>query len=307
MSFDLTALRAAVARHGRVARVVVAQVDGSAPREVGAAMLVWAGGQSGTIGGGALEYQAAQSALHHQGLTRYPLGPALGQCCGGAVTLLCEHYNAARLADMDITGDVVARGPGAMPPAISRALALAAQGVRPAPRLQSGWMIEPLSHPARALWIWGAGHIGRALVHTLHPLPDLDIVWVDFDAARFPDDIPPDVNALVAANPADAVRHAPDHGEHVIVTHSHQLDLDLCHRILSRRFGTLGLIGSDTKNIRFRRRLAALGHNPAQIARLECPIGDKGLGKHPQAIAIGVAAALLSRHMRDLSARGLAS
>ncbi|MFA5580377.1 MAG: xanthine dehydrogenase accessory protein XdhC [Paracoccaceae bacterium] len=305
MSFDLAALRAAVARHGRVARVVVAQVAGSTPRDVGAAMLVWAGGQSGTIGGGALEYQAAQNALQAEGLTRYPLGPALGQCCGGAVTLLCEHYDAARLAGL--TGDVIARGPGAMPPPVRRMLALAAQGVRPAPRLHSGWMVEPVSQPTRAVWIWGAGHVGRALVHTLGPLPDIDITWVDFDAARFAPDIPADVDALVAANPADAVRHAPDHGEHVIVTHSHQLDLDLCHRILGRRFGALGLIGSDTKRARFRSRLAALGHSPARIARLECPIGDKALGKHPQAIAIGVAAALLSRHMGELSARGLAS
>src|SRR3989338_6675747 len=47
--FDLVELRAAVTAHTRVARIVIAGFDGSSPREVGAAMLVWQGGQSGTI------------------------------------------------------------------------------------------------------------------------------------------------------------------------------------------------------------------------------------------------------------------
>ena len=100
MSFDLQALRDAVTEHGRVIRVVIAEVAGSVPREPGAAMLVWSGGQSGTIGGGALEFEAAERA---RGLTadrvdRVPLGPGLGQCCGGAVVLVSEIYDSARVA-----------------------------------------------------------------------------------------------------------------------------------------------------------------------------------------------------------------
>ena len=98
--FDLGALQAAVAAEGRVARVVIAAHDGSSPREVGAAMLVWRGGQSGTIGGGALEWEAAQrarAALDGQDrLDKVPLGPALGQCCGGAVLLLTEVWDSER-------------------------------------------------------------------------------------------------------------------------------------------------------------------------------------------------------------------
>ena len=110
MAFDLNALRAAVAAHGRVSRVVITDVQGSSPREVGAAMLVWDGGQSGTIGGGALEYQAAQQAFTREGFSRHPLGPELGQCCGGAVTLLTEVFDAARIAPLN--GETVAtRGP----------------------------------------------------------------------------------------------------------------------------------------------------------------------------------------------------
>ena len=131
MAFELGALRAAVAAHGRVARVVVAGVAGSAPREVGAAMLVWEGGQSGTIGGGALELMAAEAALTHEGLSRHPLGPSLGQCCGGAVTLLTEIYDAEAMAALE-GREVIARGPGEAPLAVTRLLDRArARGERP--------------------------------------------------------------------------------------------------------------------------------------------------------------------------------
>ncbi|MFN4098586.1 MAG: XdhC family protein, partial [Pararhodobacter sp.] len=83
--------------------------------------------------------------------------------------------------------------------------------------------------------------------------------------------------------------------EHLILTFSHALDLDLCHRLLTHGFSACGLIGSASKAARFRSRLSALGHDPATIARIRCPIGDPAFGKHPQAIAISVAADLLAR------------
>ncbi|MBD3677389.1 MAG: XdhC family protein, partial [Rhodobacteraceae bacterium] len=133
-----------------------------------------------------------------------------------------------------------------------------------------------------------------ALVSVFASLPEFEITWVDTGTDRFPEDIPAGVTRLVAANPAEAVRHAPIHAEHLVLTYSHALDLEICHRLLGHGFARAGLIGSATKWARFRTRLAALGHGPAQIAQIDCPIGDPSLGKHPQAIAVGVAARLLS-------------
>ncbi len=345
--FDLGTLQAAVSAHQRVVRVVIAAHQGSSPREVGAAMLVWVAGQSGTIGGGALEYEAVARAREWlaarppspQGgeeavtpiradhienlvsssprvgggggggairLDRVPLGPALGQCCGGAVTLLSEGYDAAAVATL--AGDVVARSVDgrAMPLAVKRLLAQArGTGVAPAPVLLQGWFIEPVTQVQRAVWVWGAGHVGRALVAVLAPLPGVAVTWVDIDASRFPDAVPDGVRTIAVADPADAVAGAPQHAEHLIVTFSHALDLELCHRLLHHGFGTAGVIGSATKWARFRARLAALGHGPGAMTRIDCPIGDPALGKHPHAIAIGVAARFLAQKAALLRERML--
>ena len=297
--FDLAGLHAAVAAHGRVARVVIACIEGSSPREVGASMLVWDGGQSGTVGGGALEFQAAARAREMLAaggnrFDRVALGPGLGQCCGGAVGLLTEVFSAADLATLQ--GPVIARAVagGEMPLAVNRLLAAArGQGVLPTPGLVQGFMLEPVLVPQRHLWIWGAGHVGRALIVVLAPLPGLSITWVDVAAERFPEATPAGLRILPVPDPGLAVTLAPKNAEHLILTFSHALDLDLCHRLLNHGFENLGLIGSATKWARFRARLAALGHAPENIARINCPIGDPTLGKHPQAIAIGVAATLL--------------
>jgi xanthine dehydrogenase accessory factor len=296
--FDLEALRAAVAAQGRVARIVVAAVEGSSPREVGAAMLVWEAGEAGTIGGGALEWEAVRRARAMLGtlgarVERLVLGPALGQCCGGAVTLVVTVYDAEAVAALEGQA-VIASGPGEMPLAVRRVLAEArARGVVPEPGLVQGWMVEPVARPEREVWIWGAGHVGRALVSVLAPLPGLRLTWVDIAPERFPAAVPDGVQVVPAAAPEALAAHAPTMAEHLVVTFSHALDLELCHRLLARGFRSLGLIGSATKAARFRSRLRALGHADARIARIRCPIGDPGLGKHPQAIAIGVAAAMI--------------
>ena len=358
--FDVESLRKTIAKHGPVARVVIASVEGSSPRETGASMLVWATGQSGTIGGGALEWQAtalARETLVMGGprVDRIPLGPALGQCCGGAVTLLTEVFGppepsqpptpiptpqgggevpddggqpaatgrkAGETPTQAVPLPLVGRGWGwgvpqagrldgfahpphnliarsidgrPMPLSVKRLLDRArAQGQVPAPTLLQGWFIEPVARPQRHLWIWGAGHVGRALVQVMAPLPDLAITWIDVAADRFPETIPAGVTMLPAADPAALVPHAPHHADHLILTYSHALDLDLCHRLLTHGFASAGLIGSATKWARFRSRLAVLGHPPQTIARLRCPIGDPGLGKHPHAIAIGVATSFLA-------------
>lgn len=297
MSFPLDEMRAL---GGRMARVVVASTQGSVPREVGASMLVTESYVHGTIGGGALEFEAirrARAVLEDGGerLDRLPLGPALGQCCGGAVTLLTEIWDDTRLAAIDA---VVARPvPGRssqMPLAVKRKLSAARNsGHLPRPGLVENWLIEPVSRPDREIWVWGAGHVGRALVGVLAPVPNLRLFWADTDRTRFPHSISPGIEMLISANPADLVTLSGPRAEHFVLTYSHALDLEICHRVLGGSFRFLGLIGSASKRTRFRTRLAALGHPTAGIDRIECPIGDPALGKHPQAIALGVATALL--------------
>lgn len=293
--FDLSALAAAIAAHGRVARVVIAGVEGSSPREVGASMLVWDQGQSGTIGGGALEFEAAAKARAMlvgggRAVERVALGPSLGQCCGGAVVLWTEVFEAAP----EVVAGVVVRGAGEIPLAVKRVLAAArGQGVRPATALVAGWLVEPVAEVERQVWVWGAGHVGRALVSVLAPLPGIAVTWVDVGVERFPEAVPEGVTVVPASDPALVADHAPLGAEHLVLTYSHALDLELCHRLLNRGFMGLGLIGSATKWGRFRSRLKALGHSGEAVARIRCPIGDPGLGKHPQAIAVGVVAELL--------------
>ncbi|HAV07919.1 MAG TPA: xanthine dehydrogenase accessory protein XdhC [Rhodobacteraceae bacterium] len=313
MTLHRAALAAAIATHGRVIRIALAEVHGSAPREVGASMLVWSDGQSGTIGGGALEHEAIAAArrITAPTLINRALGPDLGQCCGGRVTLVLEPFTASSLAAIPETGSftrpIAPAGPIALaPPDHPHALAQAratrrAQAMRGGTALKDGWFTEPLFHPKHSLWIWGAGHVGRALVTTLTPLPDLAITWIDTDATRFPDTPPPEVSRLWASDPARLATHAPTDAHHLILTYSHAIDLALCDALLRRGAASIGLIGSATKWARFRTRLSAMGHSPATLSRITCPIGDPGLGKHPQAIALGVGHRLLTQLARPFA------
>lgn len=297
--FDHGTLGDLVHDHGKVARIVIAVHAGSAPREAGTAMYVWSDGQMGTIGGGALELQATKAArsLIAEGRTaqvlKLPLGPALGQCCGGSVTLVIEPFEAATLPEPN---GFYARpvAPNTDQTMAVRRLIRAARNGSSAVKisLKDGWLIEPALQPSQPLWIYGAGHVGRAIVDTLDGLA-FDITWVDTAADRFPENIRPDVTPLVATDPALAATHAPKDAGHLVLTYSHALDLALCNSILRRPFASLGLIGSQTKRARFRTKLRALGHSDAQISRIVCPIGDPSLGKEPKAIALGVVSALL--------------
>ncbi len=303
MSLDLAELQTQVRRHGEVARVVVVDTAGSAPREAGASMTVWPNGQSGTIGGGALEFKAAEDArrqleggVNTPRLERVPLGPGLGQCCGGSVTLLTEIFDrgsAAELQRLSENGFCV-RAVSGQDAGNSIALRRIRQSDAEAVAA-AGWVAERLAAPKRTVWIYGAGHVGRAIVDILAPLPQFGIVWLDVSRERFPDSREAKADILVAADLAKAAAHAPDNGEHLVMTYSHAVDLEICSRILSRKFRSAGLIGSSTKWARFRKRLIESGHDPQLVDRISCPIGNIRFGKHPRAIAIGVAAGLLSQ------------
>lgn len=320
MSFDLASLEQAITAHGAVVRVVVANTRGSVPREAGASMLIWTNGQSGTIGGGALELAASNAARQQLNsrtpvaLTSHPLGPGLGQCCGGSVTIVSEIWDQARIDALGPSPIAVARqvaGHQDQPFAMRAALrASRGEGREVNFSYSQGWLMEPVLQASRSLWVHGAGHVGRAIVSMLAPLPEFEITWTDTGPDRFPSDLPPGVTQLPSRDPARLIPHAPQNAEHLILTYSHALDLSLCDAVLRHGFREVGLIGSATKWARFRKRLNALGHSPDKIARITCPIGDPTLGKAPQQIAIGVAHSLLRqpRHIaqRPQSAQDLA-
>jgi xanthine dehydrogenase accessory factor len=312
---DLEALSNAVEQHKRVARVVVAEVKGSAPREAGAAMLIWADGREGTIGGGRLELDAERHARRMlmddapeapvTALKRQALGPALNQCCGGAVSVVTEIYDATRFREM--TGSFDHQGIWARP-VTSTAGALAKSAARQISQMESsdtpipttltgGWLIEAVWRDRQAVYIYGAGHVGRALALVLAPMPQFDVFLVDLRQDQFAG-IPNTVNQSWQAPPTEVMTSADAGAAHFIMTPEHDFDLELCHTLLKQEFAFAGLIGSETKWARFRSRLKMLGHSENRIAQITCPIGNPELGRHPQAISISVAAELLKTKNR---------
>ena len=159
-----------------------------------------------------------------------------------------------------------------------------------------GVIVERFLDPRRPVWLFGAGHVGRALMLALAPLP-FEVTWIDERADAFPAAMPANVRALRSADPAGEVARAPAGALVVVMTHSHARDLAVVHAALAAgRFGYVGLIGSASKRARFTRRLREAGVTQARIAELVCPIGLPTIAsKHPAAIAAGVAVQLLER------------
>ena len=157
-------------------------------------------------------------------------------------------------------------------------------------------ILERFCDARRPVWLFGAGHVGRALMLALAPLP-FEVTWIDERAGAFPVAVPANVRTVGSAQPAGEVARAPAGALIVVMTHSHARDLAVVHAALAAgRFGYVGLIGSASKRARFTRRLRESGVPEARIAKLVCPIGLPTIGsKHPAAIAAGVAAQLLER------------
>jgi xanthine dehydrogenase accessory factor len=227
--------------------VTVVTARGSTPREAGCKMVVTADTQYDTIGGGNLEFtcvEAARKMLDGTGgpvLRDFPLGPSLGQCCGGHVSVLFEP------------------------------------------------LAPSLSHVA----LFGAGHVGRALIGLLANLR-LRVTWFDTRADALAE-VPFGIDARHTADPAADVASLPAGSILLVMTHDHQIDFDIVAASMTRAdFSFVGLIGSETKRARFVRRLARLGVPPEAVGRLVCPIGVAGAGgKLPAEIAISVAAQIL--------------
>jgi len=167
-------------------------------------------------------------------------------------------------------------------------------------------LLEPLANDAAALWLYGAGHVGQALIRILADLP-FEVTWIDPRAELLPEPLPDNVHPLCSQTPTNTVHLAPPGGRFLVMTHDHALDYALCRRILERSdFAWLGLIGSKSKGARFRSRLARDGAAPEAIARLVCPIGVGAVAsKWPASIAVGVAAQLLQGLEASLGVRPL--
>ena len=309
MSEWIEQARAAVRAGERLAMVTVVGAQGSTPRETGARMLVWEDHFTGTIGGGSLERQAldqarkliAQEARSHA-LQDYPLGPLLGQCCGGHVRLLVERLDAESRPWLDAAAVAcAAREPFRLQAEfeggeISRSVQPAAAGPPsdgPRTPLPEVRRLSELLRPAKPrLVIFGAGHIGQAVARAFAPLP-FDLEWL---ASR--EDLRPEAGGthadLMSEDELEAcIEAAPPGALFAIFTHSHDLDYRLTRAVLRRGdFGYLGLIGSRTKRVRFERRLNADGFT--DLSRLTCPIGIPSLkSKAPAVIAVALAAELL--------------
>jgi xanthine dehydrogenase accessory factor len=253
--------------------VEVTDALGSAPREAGTRMLVSASRCAGTVGGGHLELKAIERARRMLASddaspqsAHYPLGPALGQCCGGAVTLGFARLDA---------------------------------------KAHAAW---PKAAPRFHLQLYGAGHVGRAIVAALAPLNVL-VDWIDERDDQFPSDaaLPAHVRKVCVDTIEAEVREAPRGAFYLVLTHQHDLDLRISEAILRRGdFGFFGLIGSKTKRQRFIHRFEQRGIAAATIARMTCPIGVPGIaGKEPEVIAAAVVAQLLQAASRGAAPQRL--
>jgi len=247
--------------------VQVQATEGSAPRDAGAWMAVFADALVGTIGGGHLEFEAidrARALLNADGAAksseqmRLALGPSLGQCCGGVVHLRLERLSAAD----------------------SSALRL---------RLE----VERLP-----VVLFGGGHVGHALAEVLARLP-VALHWIDSRDGIFPAGLPAHVVCEHSEPVQAAVKDLAPGSCVLIMSFSHAEDLDVLTQCLARQrtqqdLPYIGLIGSKTKWATFRHRLEARGYSAEELAHVTCPIGVPGIeGKEPEVIALAVAAQLL--------------
>jgi xanthine dehydrogenase accessory factor len=308
---------------GAGALVTVLAAEGSSPRDAGARLVVRpSGGFHGTIGGGTLEWQALADARRAlaagRGAARHlsqSLGPDLGQCCGGRVRLLIETFDAhdrsdlAHLAQCESAGlletEAVLGEDGRYHRAIVRALPFVGEGHEDeVASMRDGRLREIFGDRSTPLLLFGAGHVGRAVVLALAPLP-FTVRWIDSREDGFPAAVPSNVVCVHAALPADELAAAVPGAFVVVMTHSHPLDLEIVAKALRMEsLGYVGLIGSATKRSRFVSRLRSAGLAEHEIGRLICPIGLAGLpGKEPPIIAASLAADLLFRRQQAASAR----
>ena len=303
-----------------VVRIVVAQVQGSTPREPGAYMLLDAAGVSGTIGGGRLEWEAVGAAqeMLQRGecaarLMNRVLGVDLGQCCGGVLAVWLECFPQACLPQLEALAAQVTTAPAVLSTvvdaagihrSVSHGEVTAAAALRRLPRHQATpraltaagevTFLERLDEEYPAVWLYGAGHVGRSLAGMLVQLP-LRLQWLDSRTGQFPPGAMDYSRVLSEPELIRTVAEAPAGTFFLVMTHDHALDYELCRAVLLRQDAVwLGLIGSQSKAARFRSRLRRAGFHDQAIGRMVCPIGIAGVkSKWPAAIAVAIAAQLM--------------
>ena len=269
MTLSAAAIDDFIARAGSVTSVIIAElsaVRGSSPREAGAFMLVSAATQAGTIGGGALEYMVIDRARQvlrngeHADDLDIPLGPEIGQCCGGRVDVALRRLSTT---------------------AVGRLKARIASELEARPHV----------------FLFGSGHVGHALARALSALPLLVHV-VDTRPDELTD-LPANIVTHAVPMPEAIVRSAPQGASYVILTHDHALDFLIAAEALQRADAPyVGMVGSKTKRARFRSWYLEEGYPAAALEKLVLPIGGKafpgGLGdKRPEVIAALAAAEIM--------------
>ena len=290
-----------VTRHGSAALITVHDVKGSAPREVGAHMVVRPDGAfHGTIGGGQLEFRMLDIAREMLGAGRgsarivdQALGPDLGQCCGGRVKILIETFDRRDMEELRALAE--AEGEGGQfevecrmeEGRVKREFSSAVGDDH-----WSGWR-ETHGEARTPVLIFGAGHVGRALVLSLAPLP-FAVRWLDDREDAFPSHIPANAKAVRMRDPEAEIAESASGSIVLVMTHDHPLDMAITAAALKRDFPYVGLIGSATKRARFEKRFRELGLPEEAIRSLVCPIGLPGIAdKDPAVIAASVTAQLL--------------
>ena len=307
-----TRIRETIERHGAAGLVSVVGAAGSVPRESGARIVLQPdGGFYGSIGGGRLEYEAideARAALAAgRGKARFrdwPLGPNLGQCCGGLVKTLTETFDAddlltvRRFEQAEKAGafETVSRVDDAG--RIIRVLAVPSAAGRQKETAMSTFGQMPFGERfgevTTPVLLFGAGHVGRAVVLALATLP-FTVRWIDSRPDQFPQHVPQNVVTVCTDAAVAELTQAPRDALVVVMTHSHALDFDITAAALRRRtFDFVGLIGSETKRARFAGFARQMGVAESELDRLICPIGITEIkGKEPAVIAAALAAQLL--------------
>ena len=294
-----------------IVRITLAEVRGSSPRECGATMLVATQSLWGTIGGGNLEWQAIERAQRwlREGrgaaamLLELRLGPDLAQCCGGVVVLWMERLPYASLSALERllphrgTLTAAAIRTTCRDGRIDRvACAEITTGCRLRRVDACIELTERGTDPGLPLWIFGAGHVGQAVLRALEELPLFEVRCLDSRPAMLPKPRAAHIRVQRAPEPAECIATASAGTAYLVLTHDHELDYQICAAVLARNDAHwLGLIGSASKAARFRSRLRRDGYGEEQIQRLCSPVGLTTVpSKLPAAIAISIVAQLLT-------------
>jgi len=323
-----------------VVMVSVARTHGSTPREVGAKLFVTSNGVVGTIGGGNLEYQASQIATdllqddQNKGsvMKNFSLSAGLGMCCGGTVDLIFERLsqkNTCWLAkakkacnasqnlilmsefyNNKVDKTVMAKEDlllesCELPQAVKAAALKVLQDTKQQAKLlqwqeNKVFYIEPLGQAKNTLYLFGAGHVGQAIVNLMQNL-NWNIHWIDtreqcLEAQLLADKVA-NTSLYLTDSPEAEIALAKQGSYYLVMTHDHALDLNLCEHILKRDdYDYFGVIGSKTKRKRFEHRLLAKGYQQKILNKMICPIGINGIkSKHATSIAVSVVAQLLQQ------------